>query len=236
MAVRPLSITQTRCLLRGARATPNKQQPRLRRQPPCTRPNSTTRSRPAPPPPPPPEPDRISRILSRLPRPLQSYASRLRGAPVTHVTAFLVLHELTAVVPLLALFGVFHYYADVGPLEAWMRAHYGAYVSQGTERFERYFRRKGWFGFDATPPEEDGVGVGAAGGKLEGRGEKGGGGGLDEAAAAARMRYKVVVEIALAYAITKVLLPLRIVGSVWATPWFAGVLVWLGRIIRPARR
>lgn len=32
---------------------------------------------------------------------------------------------------------------------------------------------------------------------------------------------RVVVEFATAYAITKALLPVRLVGSVWATPWFA---------------
>lgn len=32
---------------------------------------------------------------------------------------------------------------------------------------------------------------------------------------------RVVLEVATAYAITKVLLPVRILGSVWATPWFA---------------
>jgi hypothetical protein len=40
-------------------------------------------------------------------------------------------------------------------------------------------------------------------------------------------KYRIVVEVALAYAITKALLPIRILGSVWATPWFAGVLVRL---------
>ena len=45
-------------------------------------------------------------------------------------------------------------------------------------------------------------------------------------------RYRVVVEVGLAYALTKVLLPVRIVGSLWATPWFAGVLGRLGRVVR----
>lgn len=36
---------------------------------------------------------------------------------------------------------------------------------------------------------------------------------------------RVVVEFATAYAVTKVLLPLRIIASVWATPWFAGRVV-----------
>jgi hypothetical protein len=44
-------------------------------------------------------------------------------------------------------------------------------------------------------------------------------------------RYRVVVEVALAYALTKVLLPVRIVASVWATPWFAGVLMRLRGVV-----
>lgn len=145
------------------------------------------------------------------------------------MTAFLILHELTAIVPLLALFGLFHYYADVGPIEAWMRGHYGAYVSQGTERFERYFRRKRWFGFGQEHAAETEGSDGAAEAVVNG--STGDSAGSDAQA----RRYKVVVEVALAYAITKALLPLRIVGSVWATPWFAGVLVRLRRIVRPIR-
>ena len=36
---------------------------------------------------------------------------------------------------------------------------------------------------------------------------------------------RLVIEFATAYAITKALLPLRLIGSVWATPWFAMVVV-----------
>ncbi|KEZ39890.1 hypothetical protein SAPIO_CDS8843 [Scedosporium apiospermum] len=59
---------------------------------------------------------RASKILSKLPPSLQKYTTRLRNAPVSHVVAFLILHEITAIVPLFGLFGVFHYtqYAPVG--------------------------------------------------------------------------------------------------------------------------
>ena len=39
---------------------------------------------------------------------------------------------------------------------------------------------------------------------------------------------KIVVEVATAYAVTKAILPLRLMLSVWATPWFARVAV--GRV------
>ncbi|KAB8360897.1 hypothetical protein FH972_024630 [Carpinus fangiana] len=73
----------------------------------------------------------------------------------------------------------------------------------GVEKFGNYFRRKGWLG-----EISDGTVSGKA--KWWGRGE----GGL-----------RVVTEFATAYAITKALLPFRLVLSVWGTPWFARVAV-----------
>lgn len=190
--------------------------PRLRAPTKFARPQMRFTSGKPPPPPTTPQ-SRAERILSRLPAPLQKYTTRLRHAPVSHVVAFLVLHELTAVVPLLALLGVFHY-TDLVPLR-YMMEHYGGYVREGVGRFERYFRRKGWFGFGEG--EKVAV-VDVAQGDDEvvmDRWESKDG------------KYRLVVEIALAYSITKVLLPVRIVGSLWATPWFAGVLARIRRIV-----
>jgi hypothetical protein len=68
------------------------------------------------------------------------------------------------------------------------------------------------------------VGVGSAGG---GGAERGRGRGWD-----------VVLEVATAWAVVKALLPLRIVGCVWATPWFArvGVVPVLGFVRRVVGR
>lgn len=52
-------------------------------------------------------------ILKRVPRVLRPYTTRFIGAPLSHVTAFLVLHELTAIVPLVGLWYVFHQHHDV---------------------------------------------------------------------------------------------------------------------------
>lgn len=169
---------------------------------------------------------RADRILSRLPRSMQGYAGRLRSAPLSHVVAFLVLHELTAVVPLLGLFGLFHYGgASAAPI-GYMMEHYGAYVRDGTARFERYFTRKGWFGFG----REDGEDVEEAPGGIKSDN------GNDDDAVMSRWegsdgKYRIVVEVALAYAITKALLPARIVVSLWATPWFAGVMGRIRRVL-----
>lgn len=153
---------------------------------------------------------RIDRITARLPRRLQKYTNGLRNAPVSHVVSFLILHELTAIVPLFALFALFHYTTFV-PV-AYMTSHFGDYVQSGISRFERYFSRKGWFGFgpgDAGKDKAD-----DAIGKWE----------------SGEQKYKILVEVALAYAVTKALLPIRVIGSVWATPWFAGVLLRMRRV------
>lgn len=85
-------------------------------------------------------------------------------------------------------------------------------MSDGIEKFGRYFRRKGWFGFSNDGDGEVEVVVDGIGEVQEG-GYRGS---------------RILVEVATAYAITKLLLPLRILGSVWATPWFARVFV--GRV------
>jgi len=163
---------------------------------------------------------RADRILSRLPKSMQKYTARLKNAPVSHLVAFLILHEITAVVPLLGLFGLFHY-TNFVPIDYMLR-HYGGYVGEGICRFERYFTRKGYFGFGnddvAEPgsPTQSEFPVDTQGAVLR-------------RWTSADHKSKLVVEIGLAYAITKVLLPVRILGSLWATPWFAGILVKIRR-------
>ena len=154
---------------------------------------------------------RVARIESKLPRFLQRFVTPLRHAPVSYVVAFLVLHEITAIVPLIALAGTFHYTHWLPPFVS-----EGKWISDGVEKFGRYFRRKGWI-TDAQEAEAEAEveggrtgktkkAVSRASGKWWGRGEGG---------------VRLVVEVATAYAITKALLPLRLVVSVWATPWFA---------------
>lgn len=170
---------------------------------------------------------RADRILSRLPRSMQGYAGRLRSAPLSHVVAFLVLHEITAVVPLLGLFGLFHYGGSSAAPIGYMMEHYDSYVRDGTARFERYFTRKGWFGFGQEGDQAaNGVEAGGADGNdaVMSRWEGSDG------------KYRIVVEVALAYAITKVLLPARIVFSLWATPWFAGLMGRVRQVLPLGKR
>jgi hypothetical protein len=100
-------------------------------------------------------------------------------------------------------------------------------VVDGVRRFEKYFRRKGWFGFGRE--DRDGN---------EGKdGENGEEATTTDAVmkkwASAESKYRIVVEVGLAYSITKVLLPVRIAASLWATPWFAGVLARVRGLRRP---
>lgn len=88
-----------------------------------------------------PQASRIDRITSKLPRRLQKYTNGLRNAPVSHVVSFMILHEITAIVPLLGLFGLFHYTEHV-PV-SYMTSHFHSYVEDGLGRFEKYFKRKG---------------------------------------------------------------------------------------------
>lgn len=160
---------------------------------------------------------RVDRVTSRLPRFLQKYTTRLRDAPVSHVVSFLILHELTAIVPLFGLFGIFHY-TDFVPT-TYVTTHCGRYVERGIVRFEKYFSRKQWFGFggegeqlEAESPPVDKAERAAHAADVMRRSE------VDD-------KYRILVEVALAYAITKALLPVRIIGSVWATPWCARILI-----------
>ncbi|KAF6221080.1 hypothetical protein HO133_002761 [Letharia lupina] len=138
---------------------------------------------------------RIVRITSRLPKFLQGYTTPLINAPLTHISAFLLLHELTAVIPLFGLAATFHYTRWMPPFVG-----EGKWVSDGVEKFGNYFRKKGWLGEEGKARRY----------RWWGRGEGG---------------TRIVVEFATAYAITKALLPLRLILSVWATPWFARVAI-----------
>lgn len=100
--------------------------------------------------------------------------------------------------PLLGLAATFHYVNWLPPFFS-----EGVWVREGVERFGRYFRRKGWL----KGPEDEGVGK------------------RDKAWSFGEGGVRIVVEFATAYAITKALLPLRLILSVWATPWFARISV-----------
>lgn len=151
---------------------------------------------------------RIDRFIERTPSFLRPTVAALRQAPVSHIAAFAVLHELTAVVPLFGLAGAFHYWQ-------WLPSYFaeGEWIFAGVERFARYSRKKGWI----TQQEET---------EITDETKRGNAKDLEsQKTALSTSATRWVVEFATAYAIVKVLLPLRIVVSVWASPWFARVAV-----------
>src|SRR5271154_4127370 len=107
----------------------------------------------------------FERVLSRTPKFLRPAVSALHNAPVTHITAFLILHEITAVVPLFGLAGAFHYWNWLPPYFA-----EGAWVVAGIEKFGRYFKRKGWIRDDEEAEVERQVKSGANAARIERKG------------------------------------------------------------------
>ncbi|MCJ1240056.1 hypothetical protein MMC14_008056 [Varicellaria rhodocarpa] len=81
----------------------------------------------------------------------------------------------------------------------------GKWVADGMQKFGNWFQKRGWLG----KVGEDGKHLKKRG-IWWGRGEGG---------------VRMLVEVATAYALTKALLPLRLVFSVWATPWFARIAI-----------
>lgn len=82
---------------------------------------------------------RILRLTSKLPKFLQRYTTPLIDAPLTHISSFLLLHELTAVVPLFGLAATFHYANWLPPYIS-----EGKWVKNSMGKFGNYFRKKGW--------------------------------------------------------------------------------------------
>jgi hypothetical protein len=117
-------------------------------------------------------------------------------------------------------------------------------VGPAIEKFGRYFRRKGWFGLGDEPGvERSDADIGDGATAASNRSSQSVGMGhiqereqaqaQDQGQIAQKWNFnspgtRIVVEVAVAYAITKALLPLRLMLSVWATPWFARAVV--GRV------
>ncbi|KAL8831744.1 MAG: hypothetical protein Q9191_000672 [Dirinaria sp. TL-2023a] len=88
---------------------------------------------------------RVESVNSKLPQFLRGYTKPLISAPLTHISAFLILHEVTAVVPILGFAAIFHY-------TNWLPAYISEWkwVSEGIQKFGSYARKKGWLGNEET--------------------------------------------------------------------------------------
>ncbi|GAW12508.1 hypothetical protein ANO14919_018780 [Xylariales sp. No.14919] len=225
-----------------------------------------------------PQTDRISRILTGasrfLPKRLQTPLQNLRSAPLSHVGAFLVLHEITAVLPIFGL--TYAFYALDWVPTSWVLGPFAAWAEDGLKKYVPYFRKKHWFGLQDRDKQGVADGEEALESDLreevkreqEREGRKGGkswfarflrkreadvpvasgevtGEGdskktttvwrkVKQAATVDNTEkgYKIGIQIAAAYAITKFLLVPRIALSLWLTPWLARGFVGFRRAVR----
>ncbi|RJE19017.1 hypothetical protein PHISCL_08646 [Aspergillus sclerotialis] len=152
---------------------------------------------------------RLRKLNDHLPSFLRTYTSRLLDAPVTHVTSFLILHELTAILPLFGLVAAFHYGNWMPNLGAGAS---GNVFDEAVDRFGRWLRKKGWVNdSDINDALAYGSGADNSHGMVS----------IEKKREGEVKGARLVLEFASAYVITKALLPVRVVASVWATPWFA---------------
>ena len=123
-------------------------------------------------------PIRLTRPLHSRPSSTQSYLSRLKrrypsADPPSLFISFLILHELTAILPLSLLFTTFHYLGLGAGIVAWTleeskstssstnleedqrkwtregaRIKVREWMKEGEEKAERMGRRYGWFGWE----------------------------------------------------------------------------------------
>lgn len=167
---------------------------------------------------------RLQKFNDRLPSFLRGYTTPLIGAPTTHITSFLILHEITAVVPLFGLFAFFHY-SGWTPL---LSAGDDSPLNEAIPRFGKWMTKKGWVGSEDVEAAKN-VSSTASGSTEDGD--------KSQQVLTQQKGAQLVLQFAAAYVTTKALLPLRVVASVSATPWFARVLlvpIWRGvkRIFR----
>ncbi|GAA6018287.1 hypothetical protein JCM8202_001319 [Rhodotorula sphaerocarpa] len=191
---------------------------------------------------------------------LEPYLSALRARyphadPRSLVVAFIVLHELTALVPLALLFGAFHYLGAGAALVAWVveetategdaeeqRAGAGegwkatarTWLEEAEAKAERVGRRYGLFGWEkeSKAQHEERRRIGAQEGTERAR----------EGGAVSKERLLVsgdVANAAAAYLVTKALLPLRILISLRLSPLLANRIIsrfrsWRTGRVRPA--
>jgi hypothetical protein len=111
---------------------------------------------------------------------------------------------LTAIVPLVGLTAAFHYFR-------WLPSYFaeGQWMQESVKKLGRYARRKGWIGDE----ERREVELGVREGRVQGNEENGEG------------MARWLIEGATAYAVVKVLVPVRLVLSAFWAPWFARRLV-----------
>ncbi|GAA5998747.1 uncharacterized protein JCM10292_007203 [Rhodotorula paludigena] len=177
----------------------------------------------------------------RLPRALEPYLARLRAQyphadPPALVASFVVLHELTALVPLVALFALFHALGLGTGLVQWILEHsedgrdeaagtkdrggwrdtVRTWLREAEDKTERIGRRYGWFGWDKETAEQ----------RKERREREKERGTTEDRLEDERLQVGGdVANLAAAYLVVKALIPLRILISLRLSPSLANLVV-----------
>ncbi|KAJ3332905.1 hypothetical protein HDU76_012642 [Blyttiomyces sp. JEL0837] len=125
------------------------------------------------------------------------HASFLKSAPASHLTSFLILHELTAIIPL----PIIYYGLSTTGLQIPIPQQL---VEDSARRIQKVMKRYGFDDGSATSSESGSEGWDAA--KIE-------------------KHARVVLDIATSYALVKMMMPARLAVSAALTPWFARVAV-----------
>jgi hypothetical protein len=99
-----------------------------------------------------PDPASIGRIQRLLPKRFHKHLAQFRSSPFSHITAFLVLHEITAIAPIIGLTTAFYYF-DVVPTE-YVFGPWAGYASEAVGTWLKYARKKGWFGLGKADNRE----------------------------------------------------------------------------------
>ncbi|AOW02654.1 uncharacterized protein YALI1_C15105g [Yarrowia lipolytica] len=85
-----------------------------------------------------PHPDDNDPILKHIPRFIRPLARRFKNAPVSYVTSFLIVHEITAIIPLFGLWWYFNRYDFVPPgLPDWL-------IVKGMSVIDKLLETQGW--------------------------------------------------------------------------------------------
>ncbi|KAK0531342.1 Serine--tRNA ligase, mitochondrial [Tilletia horrida] len=178
---------------------------------------------PSPPPPPPPPPQRPpSRLQASLAQ-IRALAQRHGSDPTSLVASFLVLHELTALLPLVLLFWIFQLLGAGQFFLSWLGAEpqgesggqglksmVNGWVQEGMRRAERVGRRYGLFGLEKKDKSGSGSASASAGAEAE-----------DASSPQSVALVGSFANAVAAYACVKALIPLRLAASVALAPAFA---------------
>lgn len=85
-----------------------------------------------------PHPDDNDPILKHIPRFIRPLASRFKNAPLSYVTSFLIVHEITAILPLFGLWWYFNKYDFIPPgLPDWL-------IVKGMSVIDKLLETQGW--------------------------------------------------------------------------------------------